>query len=243
MIDAAESMPETFAPSDVVAWFAQHYPLVKDTTVRAHVIGLTANDPSRHHYHWLARKNPLFFKVSRARLSRFDPDRHASDVADWETTESDQELPAVDVEDDRMEFYLETYLEEFLLTNWHLVDWGRPLMIWTGPNGESGHQLSTPVGRLDFLCIDQSADALVVVELKRGLSPDHAVGQAARYMGWVRSELARPNQPVEGLIIAHEFDDRLHYAVSAVPGLGLLRYEVSFSVRPAGRVSTTTEPS
>jgi hypothetical protein len=62
-------------------------------------------------------------------------------------------------------------------------------------------------------------------------------------MGWVRSELATPEQRVEGLIVAHEFDDRLHYAVSAVPGLALLRYEVSFSVRPARRVSTTIEPS
>ena len=154
MIDAAQAMPERFAPADVVAWFAENYPAVKDTTVRAHVIGLTANDPSRHHYRWLAAKAPLFFKLDRAALTSFDPDRHVNDLehADVEQVGEGSIVEPTDVEP--MEFYLEVYLEEFLLTNWNLIDWGRPLKIWRGPNGESGHQLSTPVGRLDFLCVD-----------------------------------------------------------------------------------------
>jgi len=52
-------------------------------------------------------------------------------------------------------------------------------------------------------------------------------------MGWARSELAQPGQRVEGLIITHESDDRLHYAVAAVPGLGLLLYELTFALGPA----------
>jgi hypothetical protein len=137
------------------------------------------------------------------------------------------------VDEERMEFYLEAYLEEFLLTNWHLIDWGRPLRIWQGPNGDSGHQFSTPVGRLDFLCVDEMTNGLVVVELKRGLPSDRVIGQTARYMGWARSELAQPGQLVEGLIVTHESDDRLQYAAAAVPGLGLLLYEVTFQLRPA----------
>jgi hypothetical protein len=53
---------------------------VKDTTVRAHVIGLTANHPSRHHYRWLAKKTPLFFKLERGTLTGFDPDQHRADL-------------------------------------------------------------------------------------------------------------------------------------------------------------------
>ena len=34
----------------IVAWFAQHYPKIKASSVRAHIKGMTANDPSRHHY-------------------------------------------------------------------------------------------------------------------------------------------------------------------------------------------------
>ena len=53
----------------------------------------------------------------------------------------------------------------------------------------------TPIGRLDFLCIDQVTDALVVVELKRGRPSDMVIGQIARYMGYVRSHLAMPGRP------------------------------------------------
>ncbi len=65
----------------------------------------------------------------------------------------------------------------------HKIDWGRPLELWESPTGESGNQLTTPVGRLDFLCRDGGSGALVVVELKRGRPSDRVVGQAARYMG------------------------------------------------------------
>ena len=81
------------------------------------------------------------------------------------------------------EFVLEAHLEEFLLGNWNTVDWGRPLRIWEDASGVSGHQLSTPVGRLDLLCVDTSTNALVVVGLKRGRSADRVIGQVARYMG------------------------------------------------------------
>ncbi|MGO9901251.1 MAG: endonuclease NucS domain-containing protein [Solirubrobacteraceae bacterium] len=90
-------------------------------------------------------------------------------------------------------------------------------------------------GRLDFLCRDTATDALVVVELKRGRASDRVVGQAARYMGWVKAHLARDGQTVEGLIIAHEQDLQLFYAVSAVPGLSVLVYDVDFTLSPPGQ--------
>ena len=76
------------------------------------------------------------------------------------------------------EFVLEAHLEEFLVGNWKSIRWGRPLEIWTGPDGQPGHQLVTPIGRLDFLCTDPQTGALVVVELKRGRPSDKVVGQA-----------------------------------------------------------------
>jgi Endonuclease NucS C-terminal domain len=132
-----------------------------------------------------------------------------------------------------LEFALESFLEEFLLTNWEGISWGRPLELWKSETGEFGHQLATPVGRLDFLCVDTAADALVVVELKRGRPSDRVVGQVARYMGWVRAELARADQRVEGIIVAHEQDLQLAYAAAAVPGLTILTYTVDFALAPA----------
>ena len=70
--------------------------------------------------------------------------------------------------------------------------------------------------------------ALVVVELKRGRPSDRVIGQAARYMGYIRAHMAQPGQQVEGLIVAREVDEGLGYSAAAVPGLQLMTYEVSF---------------
>jgi hypothetical protein len=62
MVDAAQEITFPATRSDVVAWFAERYPNVKPNTVRAHVVGLTANDPSRHHYacsRWAADRSQL----------------------------------------------------------------------------------------------------------------------------------------------------------------------------------------
>jgi restriction system protein len=72
----------------------------------------------------------------------------------------------------------------------------------------------------------------VVVELKRGHSADRLVGQVARYMGWVRTHLAAAGQGVEGIVVAHEHDDRLRYAAAAVPGLTIMTYNVTFRLVP-----------
>jgi hypothetical protein len=76
-----------------------------------------------------------------------------------------------------LEFALEAFLEEFILTNWEGIDWGRSLKLWESETGDLGHQLATPVGRLDFLCQDTATDALVVVELKRGRPSGGVVGR------------------------------------------------------------------
>lgn len=212
-------------PAEVVAWFRERYPKLQPATVRAHVKGLTANDNSRHHYKWLVHREPLFTRDADGTLHRYEPPEPPAGDGDEPTGERESE-------ELRFEFALEAALEGFLLSNWAAVDWGRPLEIW-GDADAVGHQLRTPVGVLDFLCRDTSTDALVVVELKRGRPSDRVVGQAARYMGWVRANLARDGQPVEGLIIAAEQDERLAYAVSAVPELSVLTYAIDFTLTGA----------
>lgn len=228
MVEAAAALSYPASRADVVAWFAEHYPDVKASTVRAHIVGLTANDRSRHHYAWLAKRDALFQRNENGTLT-------ACDVG--EGLDRDDDSAGVDDGMPPLEFALEAFLEEFLLTNWEGIDWGRPLELWESETGEIGHQLATPVGRLDFLCRDTATNALVVIELKRGRPSDRVVGQTARYMGWVRAELARPDQRVEGLIVAHEQDPQLYYAVSAVPDLAILTYSIDFSLsapeRPA----------
>lgn len=223
MVDAAHGLNYPASRADVVAWFAERYPEVKASTVRAHIVGLTANDRSRHHYSWLAKRDPLFVRSESGTLMPFDAasDGTARDVED--EVEEDYGAPP-------LEFALEAFLEEFLLTNWEGIDWGRPLELWESEDGEIGHQLATPVGRIDFLCRHKRTGTLVVIELKRGRPSDRVVGQTARYMGWVRAKLAGPGQRVEGLIVAHEQDPQLYFAVSAVPDLAILTYSIEFTL-------------
>jgi len=49
-------------------------------------------------------------------------------------------------------------------------------------------------------------------------------------MGYARTQIARPDQAVDGLIVAHDADDALRYAVSAFPCLHLMTYEVTFQL-------------
>ncbi len=235
MLDFANQVGRPFKPVDAVDWFARNYPEVKPATVRAHLIGLTDNDPNRHHYKWLATKTPLFRKLSTGQLVELASDESSDDPLD-EGRAWAQDAPSnSNVAEQQMEFALEAYLEEFLLTNWQLIDWGRRLDIWEGPDSEVGHQYSIPVGRLDFLAIDLDSGALVVIELKRGRPSDQVVGQIARYMGWFREEFVDDGQPVEGIVVAGDADDRLYYAARAVPGLSVLLYEVNFGLRHATR--------
>ena len=228
MKDAAVELSPPYTVGEIITWFAQHYPEIKSSSVRAHIKGLTANDPSRHHYH-VGGMTALFVRQPDKTLMPFDA---TADAESDDNGELDGEPGKADelVREQSAEFVLEAHLEEFLAGNWKSIAWGRPLEIWSGPEGQSGHQLATPLGRLDFLCIDPQANALVVVELKRGRPSDKVVGQVARYIGYIRAHVAAPGQQVEGLIVAHEADDHLRYAVAAFSGLRLVTYEVTFQL-------------
>lgn len=67
-------MRAVFCGSDLVQWFREHYPLVKETTVRAHITAATVNLSSRTHYP--GAHHDLLFKRSDRRLERYDPARH-----------------------------------------------------------------------------------------------------------------------------------------------------------------------
>lgn len=228
MSEAGAELSSPYTVGEIVAWFSSHYPKIKSSSVRAHIKGMTVNDPSRHHYQ-VSGRTALFVRQPDKTLIPYDP------AANIDTDDDDEisENPSANAEvlpEESAEFVLEAHLEEFLTGNWKSIRWGRPLEIWTGPDGQSGQQLATPIGRLDFLCTDPSTGALVVVELKRGRPSDKVVGQAARYIGYVRTHLAKPGQPVEGLIVAHNAEESLRYAVAAFPGLQLMTYEVTFQL-------------
>ncbi len=188
MIEAAAQAEYPASPGDFVAWFAEHYPRVKASTVKLHVKGLTANDRSRHHFHSLVKREALFTKNPDGSLSPFE----GPAVDEIEIDEAEEDAENADAP--RLEFALEAFLEEFLLSNWEGINWGRPLELWESENGDPGHQLATPVGCLDFLCRDTTTNALVVIELKRGPSFGSRRGPSRPVRG-VGTSPPRPREP------------------------------------------------
>jgi len=132
--------------------------------------------------------------------------------------------------EDASTFALEEHLEDFLVNNWERTELGRDFDIYE-EDGEKAQQYQTDTGPLDILAISKDKKRLLVVELKKGRASDAVVGQALRYMSYVKDELAEENQTVSAVIIAHEDDPRLRRALSQVPHIEFYRYEVSFKLR------------
>jgi len=128
-------------------------------------------------------------------------------------------------------FGLEYQLRDFLAQNLSavLVE-GRKLRLYVDPTGRDGVEFQTAVGPIDILAIDETG-AFVVFELKRARSPDHAIGQLSRYMGWVKQTIGK-DQKVRGVIVAKTISENLRYAVDVIPDVSLFEYEVSFQLKP-----------
>ena len=175
--------------------------------------------------------------LSKPLLSAMRSIGTTSDVTQYEEElkallKSDQ-TPKVSQEDVSIEepsvFVLEKYLEDFLVSNWGNTSLGKRYDIFSDENG-TGQQYQTDAGRIDILAISKDGKELLIVELKKGRASDVVAGQIARYMGYVMSELALPDQKVKGLIVAREDDPKLQYSLKAIPNVEFYKYEVSFKL-------------
>jgi hypothetical protein len=129
-------------------------------------------------------------------------------------------------------FLLERQLEEFLLENWERTLLGKEWGILSTPDEpEAGNQYPTDVGRIDILAKHKTDLRFLVVELKRNQSTDQTVGQALRYVGWVKQHIAKEGESVEALIIAHKVEKVAQYAISTLPHVRLMTYEMEFRLK------------
>jgi hypothetical protein len=138
-------------------------------------------------------------------------------------------IPSLPVPAPDVQFALEAHLEEFIDRNWHHIDFNRKLKRYKTEE-QSGRQFPAGPWSIDFLCVDEITGNLVVVELKRAQTSDATVGQILRYISWVQENIAEKGQEVEGIIIAKEIDQALHYAVKNLPYINVLTYRVDFTL-------------
>jgi len=146
------------------------------------------------------------------------------------------EIQTDETEPPEASFGLEFQLRDFIAQNIDAIDVnGRKLKLYVDPTGRDGIEYSTDVGFIDILAVDESG-VFVVIELKRARSPDHAIGQLARYMGWVKQTIGAGRTP-HGIIVAKEIGRRLRYAVAVMPNVELFEYEVEFHLKLADDIS------
>lgn len=134
-----------------------------------------------------------------------------------------------DVED-AAAFAMEKHLEDFLVKNWAQTELGKDYDIYNEDGEPVGQQYPTDTGPMDLLAVKKDKSELLVVELKKGKASDVVVGQVLRYMGFVKEDLAEPNQAVRGVIIALEDDLRIRRALAVTPSIEFFRYQISFKL-------------
>jgi hypothetical protein len=141
----------------------------------------------------------------------------------------DQELNVGAEQADSAYFPLEKYLQEFIISNWSKTPLAKSLDLYE-EDEETGVEFSTGVGEIDILARDRKSGDWVVIELKKGRNSDAVVGQVLRYMGWIGKHKASPGEKVRGIIITGNADDRIKYAISAIPNIEFFTYRVSFDL-------------
>lgn len=132
--------------------------------------------------------------------------------------------------EDAAAFAMEKHLEDFLVKNWSQTDLGKDYDIYAEDGEPVGQQYPTDTGPMDLLAVKKDKSELLVVELKKGKASDVVVGQVLRYMGFVKEDLAEPNQTVRGVIIALEDDLRIRRALAVTPSIEFFRYQISFKL-------------
>jgi endonuclease len=135
--------------------------------------------------------------------------------------------------DGALAFGLEYQLRDFLAQNLSNVNAdGARLQLYVDPTGREGIEYPTAVGPIDILAVDEHG-GFVVFELKRARTADRALGQLARYMGWVKHTIGRA-AAVRGVIVAKSIDQRLKFGATVIPGVSLFEYAVQFTLQPVG---------
>lgn len=132
--------------------------------------------------------------------------------------------------EDPLAFAMEKHLEAFLVANWDQTFLNGEFSIFEENGEKVGQQYPTDAGPIDILAVSKDKKRLLVVELKRGRASDVVVGQILRYMGFVKEEIAEPGQAVEGVIIALDDDQKIRWALVAVPSISFYRYQISFKL-------------
>jgi len=227
---------QVFTSERAIEWFAQRYPKLKSSSIRAHLVQASANDKSRLHHPATNETDDLLFKVDSGQFRLYEPGKDPAPI--HELVQGDvarqEEASAVDAEEGEgaepapgsSEFLLEKDLQRYLAENLECIEPGLTLYV---DEDLCGIEFEAGGRRIDILALDKSG-AFVVLELKVSRGYDRVVGQLLRYMNWVRKELAEPGQSVRGIIVCRSMSEDLRLACASIKDIELCEYKLSVTV-------------
>jgi hypothetical protein len=215
-----------------VAWFKQHYPKIKESTVTCHLIQLSTNAPSRFHYLAKPGRDDVLFQMDRSHFRLYDPQNDPPPLTEAGAATAvppplSDESGEPDEPSGGNEFAYEHDLRDYLARNLHLIEPGLKLY-----EDEDVKGIEFPVGGryVDILAVDNVGD-YVVIELKVSRGYDRVVGQLLRYVAWVQKHHADPGQRVRGVIVGRQITEDLQLACHGLQNVSLFEYELSVSLK------------
>lgn len=217
---------QTITSSQILNWFHQRYPNVKESSIRGHLIAMSVNAKSRvHHNVKPGSGHDLFYQIDSKTFRLYEADKDIAPL--YKKNIQSNEIDESNNEEESQEFGFEKDLQNFLVKNLYLIEAGLSLYENEGITG-----IEYPVGNrfIDILAVDSNND-LVVIELKVSKGYDRAVGQLLRYMAWIEKKLADQSQKVRGIIIARQVSEDLQLACSKVSDIELMEYELSVKLK------------
>ena len=177
----------------ILAWYDQGH--------NSHIVFISAKDWFSHYGGLDTTPNPL---LAADYYRKMGDTKEA--VTAYEEAIRQGMAPLNDsAEDYRCRINGEAAIEEWLVENLERIEPGLSLI-------ERQYETSN-AGRIDILATD-SNDNYVVVELKRDMASDAALGQLLRYLGWVRLNLSDTNS-IRGFVIGKDVDKHMGYAIQA----------------------------
>lgn len=232
---------QVFTTSRALEWFAERYPKLKASSIRAHLVQASTNDKSRLHHPATNESDDVLFKVDSGQFRLYEPGKDPAPIHEMVQGDVAREeaLEVEDIEEEdeaaagSSEFLLEQDLQRYLAENLECIEAGLHLYE---EDGVRGLEFDAGGRRIDILAVDRQG-ALVVIELKVSKGYDRVVGQLLRYMNWVRKELAEPGQRVRGLIVCRAMSEDLRLACSSIPDVELLEYRLSVTVSRVPRLA------
>jgi len=224
--DFAMKKGDRITKDQVIAWFNDKYPRIKLGTITAHLVRMSTNAKSRHHYNAKPMEDDLFYQIDGSTYRLFDAENDPSPLLKGAQALEEANETESEIDEERSEFAYERDLQNFLSRNLSLIEPGLRLFEDDGITG-----IEYPVGGryIDILALDRNNN-YVVIELKVSRGYDRVVGQLLRYVTWVKKHQADEGQSVRGVIIAREISEDLSLACDGLLDVELFEYQLSITL-------------